>query len=241
MTFEYRDAYGRVLTADHGLDDDDNPMAVLWARGEFGASLPVRIPADRVEEVVAGIRDAARTAAIVEAERVCALPNWADCSCNHLTGCEHPRPSRTAARQTTGQDDTQPDPAVVDRFIQHMATQHPAATHCCTNCDGIDPDTCLTNPHRAPAVGQPAEAHDTEPARVRIINHPGVLATADTEIAALLDAHAAEVRATVLREAADAIDAEAATGNLNAPEYGSHENVLDASALLRRMAEETSR
>jgi len=62
MTFEYRDAYGRVLTADHGLDDDDNPMAVLWARGEFGASVPVRIPADRVEEVIAGIRDAARQA-----------------------------------------------------------------------------------------------------------------------------------------------------------------------------------
>ncbi|MGW4050837.1 hypothetical protein ACWENA_08385 [Streptomyces sp. NPDC004779] len=56
----------------------------------------------------------------------------------------------------------QPDPAVVERFIQHMATQHPAVAHCCTNCDGIDPDSCLTHPRTAPAVGQPAEAHDTE-------------------------------------------------------------------------------
>ena len=60
MTFEYRDDYGRVLTVAHGLDDDDNPMAVLWARGEYSTNVPVRVPAARVEEVVAGIRDAAR-------------------------------------------------------------------------------------------------------------------------------------------------------------------------------------
>ncbi|MGW6566469.1 hypothetical protein [Streptomyces sp. NPDC054975] len=48
-----------------------------------------------------------------------------------------------------------------------------------------------------PAEAQPAEAHES--ARIRIINHPGVLATADTQIAALLD----EYRAEILREAAE--------------------------------------
>lgn len=62
MTFEYHDQYGHTLTADHGLDDDNNPMAVLWSRGKYGARVPVRIPAGRVEEVVTGIRDAARQA-----------------------------------------------------------------------------------------------------------------------------------------------------------------------------------
>lgn len=92
MTFQYRDAYGRVLTADHDLDDNDNPMAVLWSRGEYGVSVPVRIPADRVEEVIAGIRDAARTAAAFEAT---------------VDSRTAPKAaSNGAARQATGQDDT---------------------------------------------------------------------------------------------------------------------------------------
>lgn len=62
-------------------------------------------PGDAEQVLAAGIRDAARTAAarqttgqtdteaVAEAERVCALPDWVDCSCNHLTGCEHPHPA----------------------------------------------------------------------------------------------------------------------------------------------------
>ncbi|MFC7794640.1 hypothetical protein [Streptomyces cinereoruber] len=123
------------------------------------------------------------------------------------------------ARQATGQADTTaapwtaddrhgPTPEEAATFLRCMATEHPIVAHCCKNCDGIDPDTCLTNPDRASAVGQSAAAApDTDqavyvdPARVRIINHPGVLATADTEIAALLDEYAADVRSATLREA----------------------------------------
>ncbi|MFG3488508.1 hypothetical protein [Streptomyces sp. NPDC047972] len=81
------------------------------------------------------------------------------------------------------------------QYTEPEAPEPPAVNPACTTCKP------------APAVGQPAEAHDTdravciEPARVRIINHPGVLATADTEIAALLDEYAAEVRDAALREA----------------------------------------
>ncbi|HEX6518305.1 MAG TPA: hypothetical protein VF049_22280 [Nocardioidaceae bacterium] len=124
MTFEYRDAYGRVLTADHGLDDNDNPMAVLWSRGEFGASVPVRIPADRVEEVVAGIRDAART----------------------------------AARQTTGQDNTAPTPCSVPVVCEpggEPCSRHEREQ---SHADG-EHELCGAE---CPAVGQPAETHDTE-------------------------------------------------------------------------------
>ncbi|MFE3123711.1 hypothetical protein ACFXHD_09850 [Streptomyces hydrogenans] len=106
-----------------------------------------------------------------------------------------------------------------------------------------------------PAVGQPAAAHGTEGrpsrepwpvegndvsrTRQLILNCLtgravcGVPRPVD-EATGLLDAF----RAAVLHEAANAIDAEAATGDLNADEYGTHENVLEASALLRRMAEE---
>ncbi|MER8233510.1 hypothetical protein [Streptomyces sp. NPDC094049] len=85
------------------------------------------------------------------------------------------------------------------------------------------------------------EDHDTAHAliyahaRMVIRQHEALTAGSD----AGLDANQPTTdRAAILREAADAIDAEAATGNLNAPEYGSHENVLEASALLRRMADE---
>lgn len=63
MTYRYTDAHGRRLTATPDTDLDGNPVVTLWAHGEYGVGVPVRIPLDRVEELVAGIRDTARQAA----------------------------------------------------------------------------------------------------------------------------------------------------------------------------------
>lgn len=57
--------------------------------------------------------------------------------------------------------------AAVDAVLEALDaddrdTARQTAPHVCGNCDGIDPDTCLANPDRAPAVGQPAEAQATE-------------------------------------------------------------------------------
>jgi hypothetical protein len=98
MTFEYRDQYGHHLSAEPGLDDTDTPVAVLWVRG-LSARVPVRIPADRVEELVAGVRDAARQA------RGQHRPPCIDG--DHCGGEEHCPPaisaSEIAARQASGQ------------------------------------------------------------------------------------------------------------------------------------------
>ncbi|MFB7278084.1 hypothetical protein ACFCZV_13330 [Streptomyces hydrogenans] len=109
MTFEYRDADGARLRVEATHANTDNtttmPMVVLHTENPHDDDLSmVFIPLARIEEVVAGIRDTART----------------------------------AARQTTGQDDTE--------------------LHTCPDgepCPGHDEPA-------GPAVGQPAEAHDTE-------------------------------------------------------------------------------
>ncbi|MFB7589341.1 hypothetical protein [Streptomyces sp. NPDC056169] len=54
------------------------------------------------------------------------------------------------------------------------------------------------------------------------------------EVQDALDAY----RAAVLREAAALVRAGAEDGDFNAPEYGSHENVLEAADMLDRTAEE---
>lgn len=52
-----------------------------------------------------------------------------------------------------GDEFTEDDQAAVDR-LRRMAGETPATTeaHTCGNCEGVDPDTCLTNPNR-PAAG----------------------------------------------------------------------------------------
>ncbi|GFH34327.1 hypothetical protein [Streptomyces pacificus] len=59
--FHFIDADGHRLTAEPGTDLDGNPVTTLWVKGAF-ARVPVRIPTDRVEEVIAGIRQTARPA-----------------------------------------------------------------------------------------------------------------------------------------------------------------------------------
>ncbi|MFC8276273.1 hypothetical protein ACFUJR_27830 [Streptomyces sp. NPDC057271] len=77
MTFEYRDHYGRRLILGPGSDLDDNPVVEFWSHGEYGVSIPVRVPLDLLEEVIAGARDARRQAAGQEAA-ACGLAHYAD-------------------------------------------------------------------------------------------------------------------------------------------------------------------
>lgn len=215
-TFEYHDEDGDDLSV--------RPMrgipAVLILTGTNG----IAVDLDRVEEVIAGIRDAARTAArqTTGHDDTGAAP-VGRCTVMLQGGgrCE-----KRADHRPPGSDDphtpepavVQPDPAVVERFIQHMASQpdpttaddptplrwgHGDVLHgdddsvivClsgpdrepywleldaeraaafrrdlappgdCPQCG--DTGACNGGPCAHPAVGQPAEAHDTD-ARARL-------------------------------------------------------------------------
>jgi hypothetical protein len=62
MTFHFTGPEGRRLELEPDTDLDGQPVVTLRAHGQF-ASVPVHIPVDRVEEVIAGLRDTAREAA----------------------------------------------------------------------------------------------------------------------------------------------------------------------------------
>jgi hypothetical protein len=62
MTFRYTDPDGHDIETAPETDWHNKPVITIRARGEF-ATVPVRIPIDRVEELIAGIRDTARQAA----------------------------------------------------------------------------------------------------------------------------------------------------------------------------------
>lgn len=57
MTFRYTDPDGDRLEAEADAFDDGTPALYVETSG------PVRLPLDRVEELIAGIRDTARQAA----------------------------------------------------------------------------------------------------------------------------------------------------------------------------------
>ncbi|WP_432027421.1 hypothetical protein [Streptomyces sp. 1222.5] len=64
MTYHFRDADGHEIETQPEVFDGQ-PVVTLWARGE-SATVPVRIPVDRLEEFIAGTRDTARQAASQE-------------------------------------------------------------------------------------------------------------------------------------------------------------------------------
>jgi len=88
--FEYRDAYGHHLSVQSGLDDTDNPVAVLWIRG-MSSRVPIRLPASQVEKAVASMQAAS------------GLPAGA----RTLTPNEHDR-AWHAIEHAAGQDDADP-------------------------------------------------------------------------------------------------------------------------------------
>ncbi|MFE1205674.1 hypothetical protein ACFW5V_28720 [Streptomyces sp. NPDC058762] len=62
MTYAFTDTDGHHLDIQADTDLDGQPVITAWTRGTF-ARVPVRIPLDRIEELVAGIREAGRQAA----------------------------------------------------------------------------------------------------------------------------------------------------------------------------------
>ncbi|MET9728465.1 hypothetical protein [Streptomyces zaomyceticus] len=129
MAFEYRNPTNGDRLAAIELDGD------VWLKTTSKGCL---VPPDRVEEVVAGIRDAARTASGQQPE--CA-PCGDTGACNGGP-CAHP-----AAAPWTADGRHGPTPAeIADARIPTCYVQFMGGAHCAT----------------APAVGQPAEAQATE-------------------------------------------------------------------------------
>ncbi|MFD0146191.1 MULTISPECIES: hypothetical protein [unclassified Streptomyces] len=210
MTFEYRDAHGRILSAVPDTDLDDKPGIALWSRGEYGVSVPVRVPLDRVEEAVAGIRDAARQAAGQPTQHriprgPCGAP-WSD---------SHGQPGDPcpAAGQTTT---TEGEGQCGQWGGCVLPADHPGAHR-----------------HRPrPAVEQPAEAQladkacvEAQEARYALMH---LIGDYSDETIELID----EYRAAILREAADA-EAEAER-QMAAVERVRH--VLEMEPVLNRTA-----
>ncbi|MGW6395431.1 hypothetical protein ACWFR1_34185 [Streptomyces sp. NPDC055103] len=130
MTFEYRDPEtGDKLIARHDIDDDQKPVTVIRTTGLNDG---VYVPLDRVEEVVAGIRDAARTASGQQPTAAAYSDGKGRAYC--LTCAAHPGAEV---------------PLTIDSIDPWEA---------CAHCGRFVVDVA----REAPAVGQPAEAHDTE-------------------------------------------------------------------------------
>ncbi|MFE2556009.1 hypothetical protein ACFXGT_08225 [Streptomyces sp. NPDC059352] len=138
MTFEYRhDGDELLVVAEH---DITGPGIAVLAESRVGESVTVHVPPDRVEEVVAGIRDAARTASGQQ-------PETGPCACTHpqdrhLSACTE---CPCIGYAPTWPPTKRRIVPVCDQCGAPWATSHRCAT--------------------APAVGQPAEARTTDEAR----------------------------------------------------------------------------
>lgn len=65
MTFHFTDADGHHLETEADTAFDGQRVVTLWTRGAF-ARVPVRIPVDRLEDLIAGLRDTARQSHALE-------------------------------------------------------------------------------------------------------------------------------------------------------------------------------
>jgi hypothetical protein len=63
MTYHYTDPAGHHLETRPDTSWHDEPVVTIHARGQY-ATVPIRIPLDRIEELIAGLRDTARQAAL---------------------------------------------------------------------------------------------------------------------------------------------------------------------------------
>ncbi|MZE53792.1 hypothetical protein GTY86_35690 [Streptomyces sp. SID5770] len=133
----------------------------------------------------------------------------------HALFVEDEDDARDAARQATGQADTEPLRPRAERCPDPQCTDEKQ----CWRCDYEESQHAARHAP-APVVGQPAATPDTDqaqPARDDLYDaldqswyrwDPQSMAKG-TGIIRLIDAHAAEVRAATLREAADAFEADA--------------------------------
>lgn len=192
MTFEYRDdASCDKLVAQPDTDDNRKPVVFI---STTGLNNGVYVPVDRVEEVVAGIRDTARTAAGRPAGPLThtAAANaaaWAIAQEKAATDGA----ARTASGQTDGvkrSPDATVDPTMCPRCKGDnqeafelcgnctASGQQPETTPTCTSTHPARPTRCILPgrhavphtdgacqwPETVPAVGQPAEAQATDEA-----------------------------------------------------------------------------
>ncbi|MFD0074306.1 hypothetical protein ACFVIY_17915 [Streptomyces sp. NPDC127166] len=172
-TFEYRDSDGARLAIDHvnaSTYYGNEPVVALLTEHRDGDDVPVvYVPLDRIEEVIAGIRDAARTAAARQTtgqDDTTPPPavNPACTNCNGVNGQQALERLRRAATQwRTAHDEGDLGVAWDEAAVTVLALiDNPNVTWA---------DLGFTRPaitgHAvvAPAVGQPAEAHDTDEAR----------------------------------------------------------------------------
>jgi hypothetical protein len=187
MTFEYRDDVTcDKLVAQPDTDDDRKPVVFL---STTGLNNGVYVPLDRVEEVIAGIRDAARPAApgatcmcghgraqhvTVSGRLLCDSCDGADLNvCREYT----PLGLMPAARQTTGQDDTDPttadDPTPLRWGLGDVLHGDDDTTLVCFSGPDREPYWLELDPERAAALRQdltPPAAEDT----IGLCGHCGV-------------------------------------------------------------------
>lgn len=215
MTFEYRDPDYDLLRVEPAPHHSDGPRIILHAEftHDLGTDMAeVAVPLDRVEEVIAGIRDAARTASGQQPKPASLATPCSYCSHTlnwHVTGGR--------CRVTAGENG-----CGCSAFVAP---------------DGSHPD----NPATAPAVGQPAEAQavcgdPTGCHRVVPCARPcgtDLLAEVDKQVR---ESNARD-RAAVLREAADRAEQlglHLSDKGENIRSSGAYEVMTE----LRRMAEE---
>ena len=186
MTFEYRDPDYDLLRVEPAPHHSDGPRIILHA--EFAHDLgtdmaEVAVPLDRVEEVVAGIRDAARTASGQQPECV---PCGDTGACNGGP-CAHPATggavdSNGIPKAASNGAATPPDPTTADdptplrwglgdvlhgdddTVIVCLSGPAPDRAPYWLELDA-ERAAALRDDLAAPAAGQPAEAHTTDEAR----------------------------------------------------------------------------
>ncbi|KAA6220029.1 hypothetical protein [Streptomyces filamentosus] len=180
MTFDYRDADGDTFIVANNKTDAGQP--VVWM-----ATSPdgVYIDLNRVEEVVAGIRDAARTAARQTTGQDERDPRHALCGVecpavgqpNEATCTEDFRRPRCHPRHTDDCPYTDPsiaaDPTPLRWGLGDVLHGDDDSVIVCLSGPAREPywleleferAAALRDDLAAPAVGQPAEAHDTDEA-----------------------------------------------------------------------------
>ncbi|MGW6557944.1 hypothetical protein [Streptomyces hydrogenans] len=228
MTFEYRDQYSGYINAGVFLN-----RALVIKTNPHGCFVD---PA-RVEEVVAGIRDAARTAA-GDAEMAASLRRDGFGEDEIVDIMQRPI-ARTAARQTTGQDDTEPLPPRAERCPEPECAEGRE----CWRCDYEESQHAARL--AAPAVGQPVKVRvvSTRPEPVALTNDAQDLVQAtvgqpaeahDTDRAAL-DRAFKDTRTRALIDAAETLT-EAC------PDHGTGTTCTvrcycDAADIIRRMTD----
>lgn len=164
MTFHFTDADGDSLRIGiPATPAGPGPCISIYS----ASNEPVHIPLDRVEEVAAGIRDTARTASGQQPEQCTSTcPDGEPCPSHDERVCPAPETHNWGCGCPT---DQMPGSSLAEAVaILHEAMDHgvkdPVARQ---RLIGQLVGACHHAAELRAAVGQPAEAHDTEVLRIR--------------------------------------------------------------------------